>query len=64
MTKEKPYPCVDANDTLVVTISKNDVRLGSKKDADGCAAARAICRQTGAVAAKVHLSRTYVKTEP
>lgn len=52
---------VDANEELEVTITPNDVRLGKKKQAHECAAARALCREHHAEAAIVHLSRAYVK---
>ena len=51
----------DANEKLVVHITKSDVKLGATKDATACAAARALCRQTGATEAKVHFSRAYIK---
>lgn len=51
----------DANEKLQVVITKSDVRLGSTKNAKACAAAVALCRQTGCEAARVHLSRVYIK---
>jgi hypothetical protein len=53
----------DANDRLQVVITKSDVRLGSAKNAKACAAAVALCRQTGCEAARVHLSRVYIKKD-
>ena len=52
---------VDANQELEVSITQNDIRLGKKKTAHGCAAALAICREHHADAAIVHFSRAYVK---
>lgn len=54
-------PVVDADGKLKVAITKTDVRVGSLKNARACAAAVALCRQTGCDAARVHLARTYVK---
>ena len=51
----------DANEPLTITVTKSDVRIGAKKNADTCAMAQALCRQTGATAAKVHFSRAYIK---
>ena len=53
----------DADDHLTITVTKSDVRLGSAKKARSCAAAQAICRQTGATEARVHVSRAYVKKD-
>lgn len=50
----------DANKKLVLTITKDDVRAGAKKNSDSCAAANALCREH-CEAAKVHLSRAYIK---
>lgn len=55
-------PVKDADEKIVVHITRSDVRFGAKKNANSCAAARALCRQTGAEAAKVHFSRAYIKT--
>lgn len=51
----------DADEPVTITVTKNDVRLGSAKAAQSCAAAKAICRQTGATEARVHASRAYIK---
>lgn len=51
----------DADKPLTITVSKTDVRTGAKKNANTCAMANAVCRQTGASAAKIHFSRAYVK---
>jgi hypothetical protein len=51
----------DANEHLEITITKNDVRLGSLKNSEACAAARALCRQEGCDAALVSFSRAYIK---
>ena len=52
---------VDAAEPLTVLVSRTDISKGAKQDADACAAAVAICRQTGCDEAKVHLSRVYVR---
>ena len=51
----------DADDRLMLTITKDDVRTGAKKNADSCAAASALCRQHQCEAARVHFSRAYIK---
>lgn len=54
-------PVKDADEKIAVTITKNDVRTGTLKEAKSCAAANALCRQTGAKEARVHFSRAYLK---
>lgn len=54
-------PVTDASKKLAVHITKRDVSLGATKDPGGCAAARAIVRQTGCQQARVHIGRTYIK---
>lgn len=54
-------PVKDADEKIVVTITKTDVQTGSLKEAKSCAAANALCRQTGAKEARVHFSRAYLK---
>lgn len=51
----------DANRKLVLKISREDVKAGALKKADSCAAAKALCRQEGCEAARVHFSRAYIK---
>lgn len=51
----------DANKSLRLNITKNDVKLGATKDAASCAAARALCRLPEVEQARVHLGRTYLK---
>ena len=51
---------IDAIEPLPITITKNDVRSGAKKNANSCAAAQAICR-AGFTEARVHAARTYVR---
>lgn len=54
-------PVKDADDKIVLKITKADVRWGAKKNSDSCAAAKALCRQESCEAAKVHMSRAYIK---
>lgn len=54
---------IDAKKPVVIHITATDVRLGSLKQATACAAAKAICRQLTCDAARVHISRTYIKKE-
>jgi hypothetical protein len=54
-------PVVDATKKLKVTISPQNVKRGDNKNPNGCAAARAFCEMEGVVAAKVHITRTYLK---
>jgi hypothetical protein len=51
----------DATKKIVLTITPQDVKSGAKKNANSCAAANALCRQEGCEAAKVHMSRAYIK---
>jgi hypothetical protein len=44
-----------------LTITREDVRSGAKKNANSCAAANALCRQHHCEAAKVHMARAYIK---
>ena len=54
-------PVKDATEKVVLHITKEDVRAGAKKNADSCAAAKALCREHQCEAAKVHMSRAYIK---
>jgi hypothetical protein len=51
----------DATKPIILTITKDDVRSGAKKNSNSCAAANALCRQEGCEAAKVHMARAYIK---
>jgi hypothetical protein len=51
----------DAKAPLTVEVTREDIKGASTKKPEACAVARAIVRETGAEAARVHLSRTYVK---
>jgi len=57
----EPVKVVDAKKNLPLHITPRDVRAGTLKDAKTCAAAKALCRMPGVEAARVNLSRTYVK---
>ncbi len=66
MTKQEPMtidglPVIDMTKPLVIHITENDVKRGSTKDPGACAAARACMREHHASAARVHVSRTYLK---
>ncbi len=54
---------VDLKKPLVIHITKNDVAKGKTKDPSCCAAALACKRQTHCEDVRVHLGRTYLKTE-
>jgi hypothetical protein len=54
-------PVIDMKEPLVIHITEQDVRRGNTKDPGGCAAARACIREKHADAARVHVSRTYLK---
>lgn len=54
-------PVKDALKSLNVRITRRDIQLANTKDPNHCAAARAICNNAGADAARVHVGRTYVK---
>ena len=51
----------DANEKLLVKITKQDVRKGELKNSSACAAANALCRQHHADEARVHFSRAYIR---
>lgn len=52
---------VDAVRPLIIDIEDADCKKGKKKSPGACAAAVAIIREVGAIEARVHLGRTYVK---
>jgi hypothetical protein len=54
-------PVKDADEKIVLHITRTDVAAGAKKNADSCAAAKALCREHQCEAAKVHMSRAYIK---
>lgn len=54
-------PVVDATLPLEIHITPEDVKSGRTKDPSRCAAARAICREMHAPAARVHVGRTYIE---
>lgn len=54
-------PVVDAKRKLILTITADDVKKGSKRKPDCCAAAVACIRQENALAARVHASRIYIE---
>lgn len=56
-------PVVDANKPLRVKITPRDIARGDNKNPSGCAAARAIMRQTHCTQARVHIGRVYVKDD-
>jgi hypothetical protein len=51
----------DANQQIILKITAADVKAGAKKNSNSCAAAKALCRQEQCEAAKVHMSRAYIK---
>lgn len=56
-------PVVDAHKKVKLHINNNDIRNGDNKDPASCAAARACMRElTGIDEARVHMSRTYLRT--
>jgi hypothetical protein len=59
--KIKGVKVEDAKRKITLAVTEEDVRLGTLKQARSCAAANAICRQTGATEARVHASRAYIK---
>lgn len=54
---------VDAKKPLKLRITKTDCKLGKSKKAASCAAARCLLRLPEVEAARVHISRTYVKID-
>lgn len=57
----KGLPLIDATKDLEICVTKRDVSISRKNDPASCAAANAIKRETKAVEAEVHISRTYIK---
>jgi hypothetical protein len=51
----------DADEKIVVKITKQDVRKGALRNANSCAAANALCRQEHCDEARVHFSRAYIR---
>jgi hypothetical protein len=51
----------DADEKVVVHITKDDVRKGSLKKSNSCAAAQALCREGHCDEARVHFSRAYLR---
>lgn len=56
-------PVKDADEKFVLTITKADVKSGAAKTSSQCAAAKALCRQTGCEEARVHFSRVYIRKQ-
>ncbi len=54
-------PVTDGKSSILLTITDGDIAKSDPKHPETCAAARAICRDFGAVEARVHLSRIYIK---
>lgn len=54
-------PVLDARKPASITIKPLDVRRGNSKDPGKCAAARACLHDMHAIAARVHVGRTYVE---
>lgn len=54
-------PVIDARKPANITIRPLDVKRGNAKDPGACAAARACLHDMNAIAARVHVGRTYVE---
>lgn len=54
-------PVIDARKAAKITIKPLDVKRGDSKDPGRCAAARACLHDMHAIAARVHVGRTYVE---
>jgi hypothetical protein len=54
-------PVLDARKAAKITIRPLDVKRGNSKDPGKCAAARACLHDMKAIAARVHVGRTYVE---
>lgn len=52
---------IDATKPIKLVITKRDIELGNTKNPAACAAARAAVRQFHVEAARVHLSRVFLK---
>jgi hypothetical protein len=56
------YPVVDADEPLVLEVKQLDVKRGEPQTPECCAIARACKRSLEIIEARVHLSRTYLRT--
>lgn len=54
-------PVKDAAKSLILTVTKEDVKNGKRKSENDCAAAVACKRQFKATEARIHLGRTYLR---
>lgn len=55
-------PVIDAKKPLTIHVNKRDIDNAEKKDPAYCAVALACRRELHAVEVRVHLSRTYIRT--
>lgn len=55
-------PVFDAKKPITLTVNKRDIANADKKDPSCCAVALACKRELHAVEVRVHLSRTYIRT--
>ena len=55
-------PVIDAKKPLTIHVNKKDIDNAEKKDPAYCAVALACRRELHAVEVRVHLSRTYIRT--
>ena len=55
-------PVLDGKRTLVIHVTRRDIRGASPRDPSDCAVARACRRELDVLEARVHLSRTYLRT--
>lgn len=56
------YPVVDATEPLILEVTRRDITKGEPQEPDSCAIARACKRTLDIIEARVHLSRTYLRT--
>jgi hypothetical protein len=59
----KGIPVIDSKKPVTIEITSRDIENGDAKDPGNCAMARACKRARHATAAKVHLTRTYLKVD-
>lgn len=52
--------CTDSNSPVTITVQKKDVSSARRMQADGCAMAKALCREKGVDGAIVGLGYTYL----
>lgn len=62
VTEIDGLPVIDATEPLALTVGPRDIKGASRKEPGQCAIARACRRQLHVHEVRIHLSRTYLRT--